>query len=186
MAKTDPQERSAKRRKRQSKAKSRVSYSFVLLSLMLIVGCISGLVTFVLGQKALQGVNPIPLGGKLPSQAVPTEKPSKKANTNSYWDDDKKTLTWAAQDELGTDVKNNGSLMSLVHPTNANNLSKNSPEDLNINAQIQKLSIHQNTPQNKRFLGGNASIIQSDVASNSDIRMDVLIAQQTRSPIVSR
>jgi hypothetical protein len=183
---TDPQERSAKRRKRQSKAKSRVSYSFVLLSLMLVVGCISGLVTFVLGQKALQGVNPIPLGGKLPSQAVPTEKPSKKANTNSYWDDDQKTLTWAAQDEPGNDAKNNGSLMSLVHPTNANNLSKNSAEDLNINAQIQQLSIPPNTPLNKHFLPENASIIQPDVASNPDIRMDVLIAQQTRSPIVSR
>jgi hypothetical protein len=139
---TDPRERSAKRRKKQSKAKSRVSYSFVLLSLMLFVGCISGLVAFVLGQQALQGVNPIPLGGKLPSQAVPTEKPSKKANTNSYWEENKKPVALAIQDELGADTKNNGSLMSLVHPTNA--------------------------------------------TSANDIRMDVLIAQQTRSPIVPR
>ena len=141
MAKTDPQERSATRRKRKSKAKSQVSYSLVLLSLMLIVGCISGLVAFTFGQQALQGVNPIPLGGKLPRQAVPTEKPSKKANTNSFWDDDKKAVTLVTQDKLVTDAKNNGSLMSLVHPTNA--------------------------------------------VSDRDIRMDVSIARQAKSLMVS-
>jgi hypothetical protein len=93
MAKTDPQVRSAKRRKRQSKAKSQVSYSFALLCLMLVVGCISGLVAFYLGQQALSDVNPIPLGGKLPRQPVPTEKPPKKANTSSFWNSDRKAFT---------------------------------------------------------------------------------------------
>lgn len=100
MAKTEPQERFAKRKKRKLKAKSQMSYSFVLLILMLVVGCISGLVAFIFGQQALQGVNPIPLGGQLPKPPVPPEKPSnvppekpsKKATTNSFLYRDRHTV----------------------------------------------------------------------------------------------
>ncbi len=186
MAKTDPQERSAVSRKRKSKAKSQVSYSFVLLSLMLIVGCISGLVAFTLGQQALQGVNPIPLGGKLPSQVVPTEKPSKKANTNSFWDSDRKAFNLTSEAELGTNAKNNVTLMNLVHPTNVKHRGQNSSEDVNINAEIEQLNIRQQIRQNDHLLAKHFSIAQSEVSSDRDMRIDASISRQAASLMVSR
>jgi hypothetical protein len=186
MAKTDPQVRSAPRRKRKSKAKSQVSYSFVLLSLMLVVGCISGLVAFVFGQQALQGVNPIPQGGKLPRQAVPTDKPSQKANTNSFWDSDRKAFTLARKYELHSKANNNGALMNLVHPTNVKHLGKNSSADLNINDEIQRLSIRHSLRQNDRLLAKPFNLTQLEVSSDFNMRMDVSIAHQARSLMVSR
>lgn len=112
MAKTEPQEYSARRGKKKPKAKSQVSYTFVLLVLMLAIACISGVVAFVFGQQALQGVNPIPLGGKLPKQVIspdkptakPTTKPTAKpANTDksSLADDDRQRTAQSQEDVNG-------------------------------------------------------------------------------------
>ncbi|WP_019500631.1 hypothetical protein [Pseudanabaena sp. PCC 6802] len=112
MAKTEPQEYSARRGKKKPKAKGQISYTFVLLILMLAIACISGVVAFVFGQQALQGVNPIPLGGKLPRQiaspdkptAKPTSKPtSKPANTDksSLVDDDRQSIARSREDVAG-------------------------------------------------------------------------------------
>jgi hypothetical protein len=108
MAKTEPQEYSARRGRKKSKTKSQVSYTFVLLTLMLAIACISGVVAFVFGQQALQGVNPIPLGGKLPKQIAspdkPTAKPTAKpANTDksSLVDDDRQRTAQSPEDVAG-------------------------------------------------------------------------------------
>jgi cytoskeletal protein RodZ len=186
MAKTDPQERSANRRKRKSKAKNKVSYSFVLLSLMLIVGCISGLVAFVFGQQALQGVNPVPLGGKLPRQAVPPEKPSKKANTNSFWDDNRKAISWSQQDDLEIDAKKDLKMMNLIRPTNVTLLSSKNSADLDINSEVKRLNFSQNIPLNNRFLAKHYSIAQLDLSGDRDIKMDVSISQKVKSLVLSR
>jgi hypothetical protein len=165
MAKTEPQDYSAKRRKKRSKAKSQVSYSFVMLSLMLILACISGFVAFMFGQQALQGVNQIPLGGKLPRQAIPVDKPSdkptpktsKKANTSFFLHEDRKKIFLAQQDEIDTNATSRDSLINLVRSSYvntdyANNLLANrvqlattphSNSDLNINQQVQQLDVNQ-------------------------------------------
>jgi hypothetical protein len=112
MAKTEPQEYSDRREKKKLKAKRPVSYTFVLLSLMLATACISGVVAFVFGQQALQGVNPIPLGGKLPKQIAAPDKPTTKstpkptakpANTdkNSLADDDRQRIARSQEDITG-------------------------------------------------------------------------------------
>jgi hypothetical protein len=46
----------------------------ILLILMLVIGCVSGFLSYGFGQKALKGVNPIPLGVKMP-RLNPTAQP---------------------------------------------------------------------------------------------------------------
>ncbi|AFY71102.1 hypothetical protein Pse7367_2849 [Thalassoporum mexicanum PCC 7367] len=74
MAGTKPKKRPAKRRKKKTKPKtqSRVSFTLVLLTLMIIVAVASGMVAYIFGQQALEGVKPVPAGKQVP-QPIPTE-----------------------------------------------------------------------------------------------------------------
>ncbi len=81
MAGTKPKSKATKRSKAKRK-KGGGSYTKILLLLMVIAGVASGFFAFNFGKKALQGVNPIPQGVKLPKlappnpQVTPTQKPS--------------------------------------------------------------------------------------------------------------
>ncbi|OIP75699.1 MAG: hypothetical protein AUK48_06955 [Oscillatoriales cyanobacterium CG2_30_44_21] len=66
------------RRKKKQPKRFRISYSFLLLLLMLIVGSVTGLVAYSFGKQALEGVNPSPSGIKLP-KINPNTKESPKA-----------------------------------------------------------------------------------------------------------
>ena len=74
MAGTKPKKRPAKRKRKKAKPKtqSRVSFTLVLLTLMIIVAVASGMVAYIFGQQALEGVKPVPAGKQLP-QPIPTE-----------------------------------------------------------------------------------------------------------------
>jgi flagellar basal body-associated protein FliL len=72
MARTKPKKRPAKRRKKKPKAQDRVSFTLVLLTLMIIVALASGMAAYMFGQRALEGVKPVPAGKQVP-QPIPTE-----------------------------------------------------------------------------------------------------------------
>ena len=72
MATTRTENRSRKRKKPPQKFK--LSYSFVLLIAMLIVGTVAGIIAFGFGKQALEGVNSSPAGVKMP-KIMPTDKP---------------------------------------------------------------------------------------------------------------
>jgi len=46
--------------------KAQANYALVLLTLMIVIGCTSGFLSYGFGKRALKGVNPVPLGTKVP------------------------------------------------------------------------------------------------------------------------
>jgi flagellar basal body-associated protein FliL len=58
--------------RKKPKAQNRVSFTLVLLTLMIIVAVGSGMVAYMFGQQALEGVKPVPAGKQVP-QPIPTE-----------------------------------------------------------------------------------------------------------------
>ncbi|MEE3718606.1 hypothetical protein V2H45_17840 [Tumidithrix elongata RA019] len=96
MPNTEPKDRPVKKKK--AKKGFRLSYSFVLLILMVIVGTITGLFAFKFGQKALEGVNPSPTGVKLPKltpKSSPSPSPSgtpKKTDATSFLLDENEVI----------------------------------------------------------------------------------------------
>ncbi len=55
--------------------KSQANYALILLTLMIVIGCASGLLSYGFGKRALKGVNSVPLGTKVP-KIKPTPKNS--------------------------------------------------------------------------------------------------------------
>ncbi len=97
MATTRPEKRL--RKKRKPPKQFRLSYSFMLLFAMIIVGAITGLIAFNFGKQALEGVNPSPSGIKLP-KVSPTAKP--KASPPNQ---DSKTSFFLDELEIIADMK---------------------------------------------------------------------------------
>jgi hypothetical protein len=65
---------SPKTRKVKPKPRQNDRYSFVLLTIMLIVALVSSIVAFVFGQRALTGVSPVPADGRLPRMNLSDKK----------------------------------------------------------------------------------------------------------------
>jgi hypothetical protein len=67
------------RKKKSPTKKVKLNFSVVLLFSMVVVGIISGLVAYNFGKQALEGVNPAPVGVKLPkSSPIPQPQESAK------------------------------------------------------------------------------------------------------------
>jgi len=105
MATTRPEKRL--RKKRKPPKQFRLSYSFMLLFAMTIVGAITGLIAFNFGKQALEGVNPSPSGIKLPKvspMAKPKASPPNQDGKTSFFLDELEIIAdmkSRSQQELG-------------------------------------------------------------------------------------
>ncbi|MEI6329034.1 MAG: hypothetical protein WCP16_07365 [Pseudanabaena sp. ELA645] len=116
MATTRTEKRSRKKRKPTQQFK--LSYSFVILIAMLIVGTIAGVVAFGFGKQALEGVNSSPTGVKIP-KILPTDKPkeSPKSSPSSKPDNKVSFLLDESQAILDMKARSKQELGSTTRPS---------------------------------------------------------------------
>lgn len=77
-----------KARRREKRWRIHLSYSFVLLILMIGLGTAAGIVGYEFGREALRGVKPSPPSVKLPTiapEAPPPPTPPPTKRTQSFW-----------------------------------------------------------------------------------------------------
>jgi len=99
-----PQKQKQLRKKKKPPKKFRLSYSLVLLFVMIVVGAVAGMVAYGFGKQALEGVNPSPTGIKLP-RASPTAKPKDPNKATPQSQNDGKTSFLLDEAEVIADMK---------------------------------------------------------------------------------
>ena len=142
MATTRTEKRSRKRKK--SPQQFKLSYSFVLLIAMLIVGTVAGIVAFGFGKQALEGVNSSPAGVKMP-KIMPTDKPkeSPKSSPSSKPDNKVSFLLDESQAILDMKARSQQELGSTTRPSF---IIKPSNDAKTIQARVDKAYVSMRDP----------------------------------------
>ncbi len=142
MATTRTEKRSRKRKKPPQQFK--LSYSFVLLIAMLIVGIFAGIIAFGFGKQALEGVNSSPAGVKMP-KIMPTGKPkeSPKPSPSSKPDNKVSFLLDESQAILDMKARSKQELGSTTRPSF---IIKPSNDVKTIQARVDKAYVSMRDP----------------------------------------